>query len=217
MSSNIRKFLGFSSFVIVAAIGVLWLSGINLLSDARYVFSQNSAKSEVKKTPGNPCGFMVDVTNPIMGDMVLEKQNRDENGYSTEITLADAVKLFNDELQCYPHRATLPPLTEEEVIAAVVAGSEYGTKDLWKLQSKALWEIALHKKMPKGTLLVHTDGARVIDYPLGREHGFVVKAKGQRIYMFLGLDKIPSKGGFVMKPEQFFLIRKTIFGWTSEN
>lgn len=181
------------------------------------IHSQTSPEPSSQPTSRGPCAFKQDSERSAFTDAVKEKQERDENGYSVEITLTEAVKLFNEELRCYPQWAELPPLTEEEVVASIVAGDDYGTKERWRLQSEVLWKIATERKMPKGSLFVHTDGARVIDYPLGKEHGFVVEANGQRVYLFLGLDKIPSKGGFRMKPEQFFLIRKTMFGLNKSN
>jgi hypothetical protein len=170
--------------------------------------AEKISQGEVNVLASRQCDFRVDVTNPVPSRALLAKQTRDEAGYASEIALSEAVKLFNDELKCYPHLADLPPLEESEVLAAILAGGDYGSKEVWKLQSKKLWQIAAEKIMPKGSLILNADGGRVLDYPLGKEKGFAVEARGQRIYLLLDLDKSPNRGGNEMRPEQFFLVRK---------
>lgn len=172
--------------------------------------AEKMSQGEVDILAARPCDFRVEVVNPVPSEAVLAKQARDEAGYASDIALSEAVKLFNDELKCYPHLADLPPLEESEVVAAIVAGGDYGSKDVWKLQSGKLWHIAVERIMPKGSLLLNAGGARVLDYPLGKEKGFAVEARGQRIYLLLDLDKNPNRGGNDMKSEQFFLVRKTM-------
>lgn len=136
-----------------------------------------------------------------------EARNRGIYGYPSEIPLAEAVRLFNEETGAWAARAGHPPLTEDELVAAIVAGADYGKQgEIWLAQKDALWEIAARKKMPKGSLLIADSGGRVLESPLRPEGA--IEPKGIKITLLLGLDRNNMLEG-VIKPEQSLLIRKT--------
>ena len=157
------------------------------------------------KTPKDPCWFMSLKDESIPSEMIEKRQNRETYGYPTEIPLAEAIRIFNEETQCKAAYKGYPPLTEEELIAAIVAGADYGKQGaVWLAQRDALWKIASRKVMPKGSLLVVESGGRVQESPL-RPEG-TIQANGIRITLLLGLEK--SEHGHVAKPEQTLIVRK---------
>ncbi len=140
--------------------------------------------------------------------MIEKRQNQTIYGYATEIPLSEAIRMFNEEKQCMSLYAEYPPLTEEELIAAIVAGADYGKQgEIWLAQKDALWKIASQKMMPKGALLVVESGGRVQESPL-RPFG-TIAAKGIRITLLLGLNENIDGMKSVRKPEQTLVIRKT--------
>ncbi len=158
------------------------------------------------KSPKDPCWFMSLKDESIPFEMIEKRQNREMHGYPTEIPLAEAVRIFNEETQCKAPFKGYPPLTESELIAAIVAGPDYGKQgEVWLAQRDALWKIASDKMMPKGALLVVESGGRVQESPL-RPEG-TIEAKGIRITLLLGLEK--SEHGHIAKPEQTLIVRKT--------
>lgn len=191
--------------------GILtWLTLLHIPNQAEKLISHNTLYVSGNKSI-DKCGFRVNTENPTANEEFLEWQRKQSYGYSTEISLTEAVKSFNEELLCYPHRANLAPLTEDEIVASILAGTDYGKKENWLNQKKELLEIANKRKMPKGSLLVQIDGALTIDNPLDLEKTRISEARGQRIYIYLGLDKTPDIGGSQMKSDQFFLVRKTFY------
>lgn len=141
----------------------------------------------------------------ITYDMIQKRQNREMYGYPAEIPLGEAIRIFNEETQCKAYKG-YPPLTEDELIAAIVAGPDYGKQGkIWLAQRDALWKIASQKVMPKGSLLVVDSGGRVLESPL-RPEG-TIEAKGIRITLLLGLEN--SEHGHIAKPEQTLIVRKT--------
>lgn len=153
----------------------------------------------------DPCWFQKG-EEVIKGSSTLAAQaklrtDRQIFGYPNKISLKEAVALFNSEEKCVPFRGTLPPLTENDVVAAIVAGPLYGSEPAWRAQKERLWNIAVRRELPLGSLLVAESGACAYDTELGKE----VCVEGQRIYLFLGLDKDPRAGN-PLKPDQVFLI-----------
>jgi hypothetical protein len=147
-----------------------------------------------------------DTTIPY--EAILKRQEREMRGYPTDMPLSEAIRVFNEEKQCNPTLAAYPPLTEDEVIAAIVAGPGYAAwGDIWRAQKGALWKIAQDKVMPRGSLLVATGGPNVQESPL-RPHGDI-KSKGISIAIFLGLEN--REYGQDLKQEQIFEIRRTYF------
>jgi hypothetical protein len=158
------------------------------------------------KTPKDSCWFMSLKDPSIPYEMIVDRQNREMYGYPSEIPLSKAISIFNEETRCKALFKEYPPLTEDELIAAIVAGADYGKQgEVWVAQRDALWKIASQRVMPKGALLVVESGGRVQESPL-RPEG-TIEAKGIRITLFLGLEK--SEHGHTAKPEQVLVIRKT--------
>ena len=198
---------------------LVWFSVSCSSSGELNTHAQNVKSTDTSPLQHDPCNFnRIDTEkpfqDPVAFNALMKKQNRDENGYESEMPLREAVNLFNIEQKCYAHRADLPPLTEDEVLAAILSVPDYGSKEYSGLQSKTLSQIALTRKVPKGSLFVHGGGGRVLNYPLGKDYGFAMESKGQTIYLFLDLEKVPNKGEFRMKPEQIFLVRKMMVNVT---
>ena len=76
------------------------------------------------------------------------------------------MKIFNEEESCDTRLAEYPALTEDEVIAATVAGPGYGPwGEVWHAQKDTLWKIAKDRVLPKGSLLVATSAPNVQESP----------------------------------------------------
>ncbi len=143
----------------------------------------------------------------VTSALTEEARNRGIYGYPAEIPLAEALRLFNEETGAWAARAGHPPLTQDELVAAIVAGADYGKQgEVWRAQKEVLWDIATRKKMPRGSLLIAESGGRVLESPLRPEGA--VEPKGIRITLLLGLDRNNMLEGSI-KPEQALLIRKT--------
>ena len=159
----------------------------------------------------DPCWFMKLNNKSFSYDELKIRDDREMYGYPRDVPLSEAIKIFNEEKQCQPLIADYPILTEEELIASIVAGPGYGGYgmwgEVWKIQKDTLWEIATKKVMPKGSLLVCTTGSDVQESPL-RPHG-TIKSRGIAIAIFLSLEN--HKHGERLKPEQIFQIRRTYF------
>src|SRR5690606_27819647 len=115
------------------------------------------------------------------GDMqyLIERQERETNGYSESITLRRALEIFNEEQKCYPHRSE--PLSEDEVVAAVSAGQDYGSASAFLAHRSDLLVIAQERRMPRGALFVSVADGIYSDRLLPGD----VTIEGQRIYLFL--------------------------------
>jgi hypothetical protein len=166
-----------------------------------YLEDKAMTKTQSKSTE-NRCGGLV----ILEGDRMKLKTY----GYPHELPLTEAIEIFNKENQCEPMFASYPPLTESELIAAVVAGADDGNQGtIWRAQKDILWKIASSKQMPKGALLVARSGGREIDTPINPNG--TIAARGITIALLLDLDD--SEDGILKprKPEQAFVIRKTYF------
>jgi hypothetical protein len=203
---NRSYFLLFVAFAVVLSAWLFW-SGMTLRGKAvspDFIKVSEQEKGEPMK---DPCWFMTLKTESITYDMIKERKNREMYGYPKEISLGEAIRIFNEEKQCNRLLAPYPPLTEDELIAAIVGGPDYGKQgNVWLAQKDALWKIASQKVMPKGSLLVAEAGYQVQDSPL-RPSG-TVAAEGIRITLLLSLDKNNSMES-ILKPEQTLVIRKT--------
>ncbi len=194
----------------------LWLAAVILVFSTWFIWANagrlvspkiSSAGERVEK-PKDPCWFMSLKDETISSDVIQKRQDRETFGYPSETPLSEAVRIFNEETQCKALYAGYPPLTEDEVLAAIVAGADYGKQgNIWLAQKDALWRIALERKMPKGSLFVVDSGGRIQDSAL--RPGGAIQAKGIRITLMLGLDKNVNDLPGVAKPEQTLLIRKT--------
>jgi len=154
----------------------------------------------------DPCWFMTLKDKSITYEEIKKRQDKEMYGYPTETPLSEAIITFNEEKQCSGLLAPYPPLTEDELIAAIVAGTDHGIQgEVLRSQKDALWKIAKGKVMPKGSLLVAWTGSRVQESPL-RPNG-TIRAEGITIVLLVGLED--HDYGKILKPEQSFIIRKT--------
>ncbi|GEM_PF-5690963 len=190
-------------FILSVAIVIfcIWIitrsRGQNLSASGSSSMTKNINNQEKSESSDYPCGAITS-----------EKANQEIFGYPSEISLSDAIKNFNELQKCYPYAANFPPLTEDEVIASIVSGPDYGREgSMWLLQKDILQNIVIQKKVPKGALLVGEGGGCEHNSAIGKGE---ICAKGQRIYLFIGLDKSP-RASESLKLEQIFLIRKTLF------
>lgn len=155
----------------------------------------------------DPCVFKMSPeaidASPQLSAAFKVRSERELHGYPQDIPIAEALKIFNAEMRCYSFWASLPPLTEEEVIANMVAGADYtgGGPDQSVFRS-----IARNRVLPKGSLLAAEPGG--CDSELAKSQ---ICVKGLKIYLFFDLDKKP-RGPEVLDTKQVVLLRKTYFG-----
>jgi hypothetical protein len=155
-----------------------------------------------------PCWFINLDDKSVPYEVISKREEREMRGYPEDIPLSEAIRIFNEEKQCVDALAPYPLLTEDELIAAIVAGpATILTGDGSRFQKDILWKIATQKVMPKGTLLVAYTGSRVQESPLKPEG--TIRAVGISIELRLGLENYEY--GQILKPEQAFLIRRTYF------
>lgn len=193
--------------VIAIVAAVTWFIFGNVISSDRsgYLNEGDMKTEDENQIANDPCWFVKGSEN-VSKEEFKKYWDREQYGYPEGITLKESVRIFNEEENCFPYTATLLPLTEEEVIAAIISGPDYGNEgDLWLAQKGDLFKVVSQKIMPKGSLFDSNGSVRLPDSPLGKAVG-----KGRRIYLFLGLDKNPRQSN-KLGPEQTFLIRKTFF------
>ncbi len=161
-------------------------------------------KTEVSK---DPCWFLSSKADSVEISKVLERQEREMYGYPTDIALEKALEVFNQEQKCIYNKdiETAPDLTEDEILSALAFSPDYTNRTVWKNQIEVFRYISTEKKLPKGSLLVREGGGT---YNLTPEEE--IKVKGQRIYLFMRLDKNPRYEP--IEPEQIILIKKTFYG-----
>lgn len=168
----------------------------------------NSNEQRQGQSQRDPCWFITLKDQSIPYEMISKRQEREMHGYPTEIPLSEAIRIFNEEKQCVNALASYPLLTEDELIAAIVAGPDYVTSgEAWQSQKDALWKVVTRKVMPKGSLLLAITGSRIQESPL-RPDG-TIRAEGISIVIRLGLETYEP--GQVIKPEQSFVVRRTFF------
>lgn len=199
--------LGVTSSILVGAVTLAVLGGF--AGRGRMTESQKNNQQAGSNDRRKVCVFMespeVIDSSEELSRAFKERMSRESRGYETDISLREALRIFNSELQCYTYWASLPPLTEEEIIANVIGGPDYGNERKWQVQKDTLKQIASKRIMPKGALLVaESGGCQTLVVP-----GPQTCVKGLKIYLFIGLDKTPRE---LVTPEQIILIRKTYFG-----
>ena len=184
-----------------------WLVRANIISSEKDGSSESMkmGAQEKPELPKDPCWFASLKDQSIPYEMIKARQDREMNGYPKDTPLSEAINIFNEEKQCSTLLAPYPALTEEELMAAIVAGADYELQAQLQAQKDALWKIATRKIMPKGSLLVATSGSRIQESPLRPDA--TIRAEGISIYILLGLET--NEYGKVLSPEQRFLIRKT--------
>jgi hypothetical protein len=192
----------------IALVAGIILSRAMTSGKANHSNHMNSKNQGQRDLPRDPCWFIDLKDKSVPHEVLMKRQDQKMRGYSEDIPLSEAIRIFNEEKQCVNALASYPPLTEDELIAAIVAGPDnILTEDARRFQEDILWKIVTQKVMPKGTLLVATTGPRVQESPL-RPEG-TVKAVGISIALHLGLEN--HEYGQILKPEQRFVIRRTYF------
>ena len=196
-----------------------WLMWENKVFPQKDVWFSRAANMESQKQDnkaGDPCWFRsregLDSATDVMIKKLGERQEVEVYGYAADTPLSEAVKFFNEELQCSPLYKAYPPLTEDEVIAAIVADVNDNNRGTTFLAEKdALWRIATQKIIPKGSILKFASSGRIQNSPL--KPSGTIRVIGIRIFLLLGLDK---NGKFDLplppKPEEILTIRKTFSG-----
>ena len=200
---QLRKRRGFALAILCAVVVVVGVGGCSGTTSEEVERSMSTVE---QATPKDPCWFMTLRDKSIPYSVIKEREDRELHGYPKDIRLSEAIRVFNEEKQCNGLLAPFPPLTEDEVIAAIVAGPDHGNRgEVWRAQKDAFWKIAADRLMPKGSLLVAEAGYRIQDSPL-RPQG-TIEAKGIRISLLLGLEAMEH--GSLLRPEQTLVIRKT--------
>ena len=197
----------------------LCLFGIWIVAGTRHTLtSDGSDKAAESERQGmltaSPCLVVKGDTNsPELIRQSDERATREIHGYPQNIPISEAIRIFNDESKCDTLGKEMPPLTEDELLAAIidngdyamVAGEKSSRVNIWEQQKNATQQIFLDRKLPKGALLV---------FEKGGWRDFTAKGKGEiasvawKIYLYFDLDKNPRESNY-LNPEQIRLIRKT--------
>lgn len=196
--------------VIAAATPVRWVILSRTATDGKAAYSNgmNEERQGQRNLPKDPCWFVTLNDKSIPYEMISKREDREMRGYPEDIPLSEAIRIFNEEKQCLSALAPYPPLTQDELIASIVAGPDNGLAgEALKFQKDILWKIATQKVMPKGTLLVSITGSRVQESPL-RLNG-TIRAEGISIVLRFGLEN--HEYGQILRPEQTFVIGRTYF------
>lgn len=140
-------------------------------------------------------------------------RNRQLYGFEEVTPISEAVKLFNlEKIKCVPYLKEFPPLTEDELIAAIVVGvngEKRGTE--FHTERDAFWKIVTSRMMPIGSVLSAHNGGNIQNSPLAPYK--TINAKGIEIFLLLGADKNGRTGlAAPSKPEEILVIRKTFYG-----
>ena len=207
-----------AGLILIATCGtLLWRQSRKVFANGGSTASARSSLPERVMGLEEPCWFQQGVEaidrSPELSAAFKQRTEQETRGYRAELPIEEAVRNFNEEEKCIPFRKTLPPLSADELIAAIVAGPTYGREKVWQQQKSSLWDIVVGKKMPAGSLLVAESGGCVHDSPLGKGELCV---KGQRIYLFLNLHQHPRQSN-PLKPDQIVLIRENYLGLTAPN
>lgn len=188
---------------------LVWENKTFLFNELGYAKSEDMTTiSQIDAKPDDPCWYQTreGIEAHAESGKLTKMRDRQMYGYETEIPLSEAVRIFNEELACDPMFKMYPPLTEDEIIAAIVAGSDQS--DAAKVYTEKMNRIIENRKMPKSSLLyfggngIRVDSAGV---PL-----YKIRPKGIEIYLVIDLD--PEHGHKTIMPEQMLLLRKTYSG-----
>ena len=203
-------------FSIALVIIVLGLSSVWFLFSTKFNVKEqlNSIKSRLTLAPqftekqlDDPCWYTsFESIESVGAEKLMRRQNLMMYGYENEITLAEAVQLFNRELSCSPIFKEYPPLTEEEVIAAIIGRSNRNNSP--DLLEDKFELIVREKKLPKASLL-YFGGGGIIGDDAGNPL-YKIKPKGITIYLVLDLDPVNGHKG--LKQNQLLLIRQIYTG-----
>jgi hypothetical protein len=197
--------------IVAVCAGLLWARSDGASANVITPALGKTSGSAQPELIDDPCQFQKGIkaimASPELSAAFRDKTEREIHGYGTEISLEKALKIFNAEEKCVPFRGSLPALTQDEILAAIVAGPVYGREQVWRKQKDTLWKILTTKKFPRGSLLTAESGACASDSPLARGELCV---KGQRIYLFLNLNNRPRESN-PLAPEQIVVIRENYF------
>src|SRR6266511_2285742 len=175
---------------------------------------QRTKEGKIMDSTANfPC-IKFDQTAPNLSKEQREAYEKYRNfmlyGYPTDVPLSQAVKEFND---CFDDKEE-SPLTENEVIAALIGGEEIsGTLSDPEAIQADLKKILYKRLFPKGAMF---DIARTTELSLNDEDSSEFRAafktsrltiKRWVITLLRGLDKRPIEGT-PLAPGQAFVIRK---------
>src|SRR5829696_5304429 len=94
------KRLYFSLLIASVIISATWLVGANITSSGKVDSPGSGNMNEQSKPPKDPCWFMSLKDDSIPYEQIKERQDREMNGYPTEIPLSEAIRIFNEEKQC---------------------------------------------------------------------------------------------------------------------
>jgi hypothetical protein len=147
-----------------------------------------------------------------MRQQYLELIEIERYGYKSDTPLKEAIKIFNEAMRCDGLFREYPPITEDEVLAAIVEGvNENGRREVYHAERDVFWSIAVKKIIPKGTALKARGGGQMSGSPLAPD-GFI-QTVGVEIYFQLnadknGRDELPP----IPEPQEYLIIRKTFSG-----
>lgn len=214
---KVRNVWLFICIVATLALGWLVLNYRILPNDfSSYSTAMEVNSKEQSTTPNDPCWFRTrEGLESASDEMKKRRQESNEMknfGYPNDTPLDEALRIFNEEMKCSPLERDYPPLTEDEVIAAIVVGvndSKRGTT--FHDERDAFWKIATQRIMPKGAVLRAHSGGNVQGSPLSPDK--TIHAKGIEIFLLLGADK-NGRSDFPppAKLEEILIIRKTFSG-----
>jgi hypothetical protein len=134
-------------------------------------------------------------------------------GYPTDVPLSQAIKEFN---ACFSEKEE-SPLTENEVIAALIEGDDTKvTPSNPEAVVADLKKIIFNRLFPKGAMFV-SDGTteRRLDDEGSRAafNASKIIIKRWVITLYRGLDRNPLAGTEPFEPGQVFVIRKRYYGF----
>lgn len=209
--NNTRKYVVYGATAIA-----LCLCGAWIVSGKKHALQEHRKANESERqnmSLVDPCAVIKgDANSPELIRLRDERMTREIHGYPKDTPISEAIRIFNNESKCDPLGKEMPPLTEEELLSAMVDSGDFamveGEKSkrvkVWEHQKNATQQIVLDRKMPKGTLLA---------YEKGGWRDFTAAGKGEiasvawKIYLYLDLDKNPRESNY-LNLEQIRLIRK---------
>ena len=209
---DMKRFIEHLRAIAVATVAatIVFVAGCSFseISGARQAV--NTVLTEAMSEPSNdPCLFLKYTAENAGDHRLRERQTREIVGFASDVAMSDALTIFNAELKCFP--GVYDPLSEDEVIASISAGPDYGAEGLLTTRRDELLRIIKNRRMPKGSLFVSEGDLTYSSFVLPGE----VAVKGHRIYLFLGLDKTPRESN-LLNPDQIFMIRKKFIKATLE-
>ena len=200
--------------VLVAITGFVFVAGYITIGQIREGERQTIVADRLKY----PCWFTSLKKPPVHDVTQSNRQTRQSYGYHSNISIKDALDIFNEEEKCRSKKQNGVALTEDELIAAIILAPDYTNHgdDTIKSQSDIFDYILSNRRLPKGALLVN-EATGTYPLPTGDSETGILKSKfgesmtvsGQRIYLFLNLHENPRESNS-LKKEQIFIVKKTL-------